>query len=140
MFNANHNSTPLTINTNNYKSSISIPPSQLSQSSTSFSYKDLPEVPWECLEAGTANVSLRNSDFQKDLDSIDKFSDEDDIDAAKIGYTNNIKLGQMDKNPPQTKSQANGRQRTAADEEIEKEDKTVKCLYYTLQCCECTIS
>lgn len=138
-----NNITPLTIKTSNHISSLQIslppptPPSQ-SFSSTQFPYMDLPAVPWDQLEAGSEFVSLDNSRFQKDLDSIDKFIDEDDIDAAKIGYMKNINLGQNEKNVQTQSTKPLGRQRDEEDDE--KEDKTVKCLYYALQCCECTIS
>lgn len=55
---------------------------------------------------------------QADYDSIDRF---DDLDGApKLPYQNGTK--------PKSKCRKT------------KEDKAVNCLYYTMMCCECTIS
>lgn len=67
--------------------------------------------------------------MQRDYDSIERL---DDIDAAVIVDNNNVKLRRpvnRKKYPIQPD-----------DDDDKKDDKTVKCLYYTLMCCECTIS
>lgn len=56
---------------------------------------------------------------QTDFDSIDRI---DDLDGQpKLQHHNGIK--------PKSKCK-----------KTSKEDKAVKCLYYTMMCCECTIS
>lgn len=66
--------------------------------------------------------------IQGDYDSIDRL---DDIDAAVIFDNNNTKY----------RKPTNRKKYPLPDDDNEKKDeKTVKCLYYTLMCCECTIS
>lgn len=101
---------------------------------------DLPSVPWDRLKrsvggdnspTGTASALSGAADgnesltvlFQlqpKDLDSIDQL-DDDSVDGAGI---KGGKGQQQQKKPPKK----------------EENEKTVACLYYCLQCCDCTIS
>lgn len=83
----------------------------------------LPKVPWDRVKRPpNAKQSLNElSQFQqKNLDSIDKL-DDDCVDAIKMS---NGKMKPSDKEAFNDKD----------------DDKTVNCLYYTLQCCECSIS
>lgn len=57
----------------------------------------------------------------KDLDSIDRL-DDDCVDAIALG-----KGGKQQKKGP-------------SDDNKGENEKTVTCLYYALQCCDCTIS
>lgn len=64
---------------------------------------------------------------QNDFDSIERLDDlsgvpRDDLRHKRKYYPNRKKAYQD------------------SDEPDRKEEKTVKCLYYTLMCCECTIS
>lgn len=64
---------------------------------------------------------MRLSKLQKkDLDSIDRL-DDDCVDAVKM-------------------SGGAHKYHNGADKKPLDEEKTVTCLYYTLQCCECSIS
>lgn len=99
---------------------------------------DLPDIPWNRLDRGSDSVSMYTSRFQKDLDSIEKCdATDDDVDATRMVYLDpkNMTCGYGAE-----KRQPTSKQRRDDPDDEEKEDKGVRCLYYALQCCECTIS
>lgn len=94
---------------------------------------ELPTIPWDLVSGhcftSSLHLAAQNmielSQLQQkngDLDSIDRL-DDDCVDAIKMS-TNGLA------------AKGNTKQQQADD----KEDKTVTCLYYALQCCECNIS
>ncbi|KAJ6646718.1 hypothetical protein Bhyg_01931 [Pseudolycoriella hygida] len=103
----------------------------------SYSCDDLPNIPWDNVRDGSANVSINLSHLQN-LDSIERFDDHnsDDVDATKLSYLDLPKVpfhggvGGTDEVRHSIKD----------TKKNDDEDCTVKCLYYTLMCCECTIS
>ncbi|XP_037025057.1 uncharacterized protein LOC119066599 isoform X5 [Bradysia coprophila] len=74
------------------------------------------------------------------LDSIERFDDHnsDDVDATKLSYLDLPKVpfhgGDGVSGTDQVRHSDKGTKKNDED------DCTVKCLYYTLMCCECTIS
>ncbi|XP_037025053.1 uncharacterized protein LOC119066599 isoform X2 [Bradysia coprophila] len=82
----------------------------------------------------------RNGVRKKNLDSIERFDDHnsDDVDATKLSYLDLPKVpfhgGDGVSGTDQVRHSDKGTKKNDED------DCTVKCLYYTLMCCECTIS
>jgi len=82
----------------------------------------------------------RNGVRKKNLDSIERFDDHnsDDVDATKLSYLD------LPKVPSFHGGGVSGTDVVRhSDKDTKKnddEDCTVKCLYYALMCCECTIS
>lgn len=95
----------------------------------------------------TATLALRDSDKKKirkdnSLDSIEKMIDEADAvivpsTPETIPKTNGSLKRRKSK---KSKKNRNKHRNKESDDEKEDNDKTVKCLYYTLMCCECSIS
>lgn len=78
--------------------------------------------------------------MQVDINSIEsvsesklQYSDLDITDGVYSNSHNNKNSKRKNKKNKQTKNK-----NTGANEE--EDEKIVKCLYYTLMCCECTIS
>ncbi|XP_037025050.1 uncharacterized protein LOC119066599 isoform X1 [Bradysia coprophila] len=105
----------------------------------SYSCDDLPNIPWDNVQHCSRNVSINLSQLQN-LDSIERFDDHnsDDVDATKLSYLDLPKVpfhgGDGVSGTDQVRHSDKGTKKNDED------DCTVKCLYYTLMCCECTIS
>lgn len=102
----------------------------------SFPADHLPSIPWDRLRSATNDdddvvgplMARATSAYllqKKDLDAIDRL-DDDCVDAAMAN-------GKGGKGVP---DKGKGK----AAKEVKCDEKTVTCLYYTLQCCECSIS
>lgn len=94
---------------------------------------DLPTIEWHHLDQGTDNVSMFTSRFQTDLDSIEKFDVVDHVSVNPAKQT--AQYGQNG-----VRTVALPKRRIDSNDDDEEEDKGVRCLYYALQCCECSIS
>lgn len=104
----------------------------------SYSCDDLPNIPWDNIQHCSRNVSINLSQFQN-VDSIDRFDDQhsDDVDATKLSYLDlpKVPFHGGGKGTDEVRHNDRDKKKNADDE-----DCTVKCLYYSLMCCECTIS
>ena len=100
---------------------------------------DLPQIPWNAVKLPNTQLNF-SPQFQSDIDSIEKF---DDVDATKMVYLDNknMQCGYNGKQlPDHYNRKANGQYYNNTGDDEEKEEKTVTCLYYAIQCCECSIS
>lgn len=104
----------------------------------SYSCDDLPNIPWDTVQHCSRNVSINLSHLQN-LDSIERFEDHnsDDVDATKLSYLDLPKVPFHGSSVSGTDDVRHSDNRTKKNDE---DDCTVKCLYYALMCCECTIS
>lgn len=88
------------------------------------------------------------SRFQTDLDSIEIFDaagaaaeNGDHVDAMLVKLNPNKQTVQYGRqNGIANRSALPKRRIDKDDEDEDEEDKGVRCLYYALQCCECSIS
>lgn len=97
-------------------------------------HPELPPIPWERLRRFDSALQLDAENLIElsqlqakngDLDSIDRLED-DCVDAIKLSSNGGPKGAASPK-----------QERRDQDKD---DDKTVTCLYYALQCCECSIS
>lgn len=104
----------------------------------SYSCDDLPNIPWDNVQHCSRNVSINLSHLQN-LDSIERFDDHnsDDVDATKLSY---LDLPKVPFHGGNGGTDEVGHNDKGAKKKDEDEDCTVSCLYYTLMCCDCTIS
>lgn len=104
----------------------------------SYSCDDLPDIPWDNVQHCSRNVSINMSHLQN-LDSIERFDDHniDDVDATKLAY---LDLPKVPFHGVNSTSEIRHSDNNKGTKKNDNEDCTVKCLYYTLMCCECTIS
>lgn len=107
----------------------------------SYSCDDLPNIPWDNVQHCSINVPINLSHLQN-LDSIERFDDHnsDDVDATKLSYLDLPKVpfhGDDRGTDEVRRISDNNKKGTKTNDD---EDCAVKCLYYTLMCCECTIS